>query len=105
MAYNTGVTRSNSRGEIFSHFTGVRLRLNGSGVFRMQYSGLDDTGTVELLPLTMATSPGKEPFRLANFVGQRASFKGYTTDKDETFNINRIVLFAANLWAETPNLE
>jgi|SRR5215471_19071937 len=103
MAYN-GSGRG-SRGEMFSHWTGVRLRMVGDGELKMQMQGLDTADYSDLLPLNLSSTPGVEPFRGSNFVNQRMMFKGYTTDKDEVFEINRIVLFGANLWSEYPQVE
>jgi hypothetical protein len=94
-----------SRGEIISHFTGVTMRLVGDGEFKMRLSTFEDAAYQDLLPFQMSSTPGREPFRLANFNAQRTSFKGYTTDIDEVFEVNRIVLFGKDLWAEYPGIE
>lgn len=75
------------------HFGAVRLRLNGTGNLDMQWIGLDDTKTSDLLALTMSESPGYEPTRLCNFLAQRARLKISTNKINEHFKINRIVVF------------
>jgi len=102
MAYNAA--GKGSRGENISHWTGVRLRLNGSGNLKMKLLSLDESNYTDLLALGMAPTTNIEPFRGANFVEQRCAFKGYTDTIDEVFSINRIVIFGKELWAEYPQV-
>ncbi len=102
MAFNAA--GRGSRGENISHFTGVRLRMVGSGELKMKFLSLDETNYYDLMPLPLAVTTNVEPFRGANFVEQRCAFKGYTTDIDEVFSINRIVIFGKELWAEYPQV-
>jgi hypothetical protein len=84
------------------HFAAVRMRVTGSGLLRMKFYNLDETSTQELVPFTMNTAPGLEPTRLANFNSQRARLKVYTNALDESFKINRIILFARQIWSSFP---
>tara|TARA_R110000868_G_scaffold68110_1_gene201475 strand:- start:1792 stop:2106 length:315 start_codon:yes stop_codon:yes gene_type:complete len=102
MAYGSAISAGSS-GELISHFTGVRMRIVGSGSLQMTFKSFDSVETQALEPFTMAAATNREPFRLANFIQQRAMLEGYTTEKDETFKINRIVLFAAPMWNEYPS--
>jgi hypothetical protein len=92
-----------SSGESISHFTGVRMRVTGSGNLQMQFQSLDEVETQDLVAFPLSTTTNREPFRLANFNQQRAMLKGYTTVKDEIFKINRIIIFAKELWQEFPS--
>lgn len=82
------------------HFGGVRIRVNGSGNLRLRFLSLDNVQTQTLVPLTMATLPGRQPTRLANFVSQRGMLEVSTTAIDEVFRINKIILFSKPLWSE-----
>lgn len=88
--------------ENIQHFTGVRMRIQGTGNLNMSYQGLDDVQTASLLPLVMSQTPGREPFRLANFIGQRVRFRVGTTQINETFKINRMTIFIKPLWSDYP---
>lgn len=93
---------SGGGGENILHYGAVRLRVNGTGNLQLAFTGLDDVVTATLSSLVMASSPGREPRVLANFVGQRARFKVLTNQKDEIFKINRIVIFAKPIWTDFP---
>lgn len=80
------------------HFGGVRIRVNGTGYLRMRFLSLDNIDTQTLVPFTMATLPGKQPTRLANFISQRGMLEISTTAIDEVFRINKIILFSKPLW-------
>jgi hypothetical protein len=87
------------------HFGAITARLNGTGLFRMELFNLDDTAPSTLVPFTMATSPGKEPTRLCNFVQQRARLKMFTTDIDDYFKVNRVVVFVKPIYTQYPGTE
>lgn len=100
MPYSGG--SSAGGGEDILHYGVVRLRVTGTGNLKLAFTGLDDVVTANLTPIVMASTPGREPRVLANFVGQRARFKVQTTEKDEVFRVNRIVIFAKPIWADYP---
>jgi hypothetical protein len=79
--------------EYIAHVTGVRMRLNGTGELKMSLHNLDDTRTFTMLPLQMQTSPGLEPTRIANFRSQRTKFRILTTELNEYFLIQRVIVF------------
>lgn len=84
------------------HFAGFKIRVNGSGVLRSTFKGLDGVNTQTLATLTMATSPGLEPTVLGNFKSQRALLRLEITAIDEYFNINRIIVYKRPLWSSFP---
>lgn len=84
------------------HFGAVRLRVTGSGSLRMQLIDLDETGTETLVPLTLASAPGREPTRLCNHKTQRVKLKLFTTAIDEVVRVNRIILYAKELYTSYP---
>jgi len=82
-----------SSGENISHFAAIRVRVSGYGNLKMQISSLDDVRSKTLVPLHMQVLNRIIPTRLVNFTEQRASFELKTTEMDEYFKINRIVIF------------
>ncbi len=87
------------------HFGAITFRLNGTGVFRPTLFSLDRVQSSTLVPLTMATSPGKEPTRLCNFNQQRALLRMETTAFDEYMKVNRIVYFVKAIYTQFPGTE
>jgi hypothetical protein len=94
--------REGSRGENISHFTGVRLRVTGVGNLNMSFYSMDDINHQDLAPLPMSVATNIQPFRLANFNEQRASLKIGTTEFQEYFRINRIIIFSKELYTSYP---
>lgn len=91
-----------SSGENISHFSAIRLRIVGVGALRMTVYSLDDVRSKTLSPLTMAISNRIIPTRLVNFMEQRAAFEMKTTEIDERFRINRIVVFMKEVFKSYP---
>lgn len=91
-----------SKGENISHFTAVRMRVTGSGILRMRMLSDDEVVTQTLVPFTMAATTNIQPTRLCNFMQQRAQLEIKTTAKDETFKINRIILFVKETFTSYP---
>ncbi len=92
-----------SRGEQISHFTGVRMRVTGTGNLDMELKSQDEIETQVLVPFVMANLTNRQPFRLANFKQQRAMLEISTDNINELFKINRIILFGSYLWNEFPS--
>lgn len=91
-----------SGGDNICHFGGVRVRLTGSGSFRMSLLSQDDVATVTLGPFTMASATQYTPYRLCNMVTQNARFKAETTAIDEVFRVNRIIIYVKTLYTMIP---
>ena len=91
-----------SSGEGISHFAAIRMRLNGTGNLQLKIYSMDDVRTQTLVPLVMKELTNIQPTRLCNFVEQRAAFEGKTTEIDEFFKINRIIIFSNELWTSHP---
>lgn len=79
-------------GESINHYNGLRIRLTGSGLFRMTLESLNGIKTYPMVPLTMSATTPIEPTRLANFMSQRALLRGEITDFNDHFVISRIVV-------------
>lgn len=91
-----------SSGENISHFAAIRIRVNGTGSLRMAVYSLDDVRSKTLVPFTMATVTRIIPTRIVNFMEQRAAFEIKTTDIDDFFRINRIVVFTKEVFTSYP---
>lgn len=91
-----------SSGENISHFAAIRIRLTGTGNLKMSVYSLDDVRSKTLVPFTMATTSRIIPTRLVNFTEQRASFELKTTEIDEKFRINRIVIYMKEVFTSYP---
>jgi len=91
-----------SSGENIQHFAAIRVRVNGTGNLKMRVSSLDNVRSKDLVSFTMATANRIIPTRLVNFQEQRASFELKTTEIDEYFKINRIVIFMKEMYTSYP---
>ena len=98
-----GAARSQgSSGDFISHFTAVRMRVNGSGTLRTTLFSNDNIISYPLANVTMAATSRFSVRLLANVVEQRALVQVQTTDIDDDFEIHRIIVFAKPIWAEIP---
>jgi hypothetical protein len=91
-----------SSGENISHFAAIRIRVNGTGNLKMTVFSLDDVRSKTLVPLVMQQQNRIIPTRLVNFTEQRAAFELKTTEIDEKFRINRIVIFTKEIYTSYP---
>jgi hypothetical protein len=89
-------------GENILHFNAVRLRVTGVGNLKMEFISLDDMKIQELKPIPMLLKTDREPTRLANFISQRARFKVSLDHINERFVINRIIIYAKELYSSYP---
>lgn len=85
--------------ESILHFGAVRLRAQGTGNLKLSYIGLDDVSIKINAPLILATSSGREPTILTNFISQRARLHILQTEIDDYMKVNRVVLYM-NAYAE-----
>lgn len=90
-------------GENIIHVGIVRFRVNGEGNLRLSLHSLQNTRSVtHPNPLVMATNTDVEPTKLFNFMNQRIALQITTTDIDEYFRINRIVIFDKPVFTDYP---
>jgi len=97
-----GASDTQSSGEFISHFNAIRFRVVGNGSLKLTFKSMDEVMQVALPPVALNAATNREPRVLANFQQQRAMLEGYTTDINETFKINRVIIFASSLWTEYP---
>ena len=88
--------------EDINHFTAARMRITGSGTFRMRMYSLDDIAMSELKEMTLISATNREPTRIMNVMQQRAAFYGYTNAINEYVRINRIILFTKPVFTSYP---
>lgn len=93
-----------SRGEMISHFTGVRMRVVGAGSLQMTLYSFDEEKLFPMVPFTLSAATSIEPFRLANFQQQRAILEGKTTVINEVMRINRIIIYSKPMFEDYPGL-
>lgn len=91
-----------SSGEGIVHFGAVRMRLNGAGQLKLRMNSLDDIHQSDLVDVSMFSATNIQPTRLCNFNEQRAALTIYTSDINEYFKINRIILFVKDIWTSYP---
>ena len=98
-----GAARSQgSAGESINHTTGLRIRVVGVGNLNLKFHSLDDVFEYDLGSLAMQSTTNKEPFVLANVLEQRTYLEGFTTQCQEVFNINRIIIFTKPVFTMHP---
>jgi hypothetical protein len=89
-----GTSRSEgSSGENISHFHAIRMRVVGAGSLQMTLYSIDDIQNQSLVPFSLSATTHIQPTRLSNFIQQRASLEIKTTEVNEYFRINRIIVF------------
>jgi hypothetical protein len=86
-----------------NHYTSVRMRIIGSGQLRMTMYSQDEIYSSVLVPFTMQAATNIRPTRLMNFQHQRAYLEGKTTGSGEWFSINKIVIYAKEVFVEYPS--
>jgi len=96
-----------SSGENINHFNGIRLRVLGDGNLQLKIMSLPDQDGIQtekdLVALNMDTIPrGVEPLKKTNFMSQRAQYELYTTEINEFFTLNRIIIFYKPVFTQRP---
>lgn len=81
-----------STGDIL-HAAAVRLRVTGSGNLQSYLRSLDGINNVQLADIPMRSTTNKEPTILANFNESGIQYELTTTEINETFTIDKIVVF------------
>ena len=92
-----------SEDDVIVHYTGLRMRITGTGNLLMTMSSQDNIYTQTLSPFAMSVATNIRPTRLMNFQHQRAALEGKTTVINETFKINKIIIFAKAVFSEYPS--
>lgn len=96
------VLSEQSSGENISHFAAIRIRVTGAGSLQMKVFSLDDVKSKTLVPLPISAANRIIQTRLVNFTEQRAAFELKTTEINEKFRVNRIVIFMKEIYTSYP---
>lgn len=85
-----------------NYYGGVRLRAKGDGILDLQFSGLDETVTVQPPSVLLGLNPGR--FYQSDFglQSQKGKLKGYTNSFGEKFSITKLSIYHAPFWVEEP---
>lgn len=86
--------------ESLVHFGGVRIRVNGTGNLIPTLGSLDKIRTQSLRNFVMQQTTDREKFQLANFMSQRAYLRLETLNINETFRINRIIVYVKPVYSQ-----
>jgi hypothetical protein len=79
--------------DVINHYGAVRMNASGSGNLLLKLFSLDEVKQSTLLPLVLKAKSDIKPNRLSNFTQQTAKLEIRTTEMDETFNINKVIIF------------
>jgi hypothetical protein len=79
------------------HFTGIRMRVKGSGSLLISCRGLDNVATLTALPLTLSSVPGKFYTRGFNFTSESCAVKLRMTGLGEHFTLTRWALMLTEI--------
>lgn len=94
-----------SGGEDLIHVGPIRFRVNGSGNLRLSLYTLDNEKSITCPnPIVMQTTTRIEPTKLFNIITQRVKLKLSTTEINEYFKINRVVIFAKVVFTDYPRV-
>lgn len=85
------------------HFAAVRMRIIGSGQLEMTMFSQDDVYSSVLSPFNMLSATNIRPNRLMNFQHQKACLECKTDTINEWFKINKIVIYAKEVFVDYPN--
>ena len=79
--------------EYINHFGVIRIRVVGSGAFKMTLYSLDDIKSHALTDITLEATTDRQPTKLANFKTMNARLKLETTEIDEHFQVDGILVY------------
>lgn len=96
------VSEIGAKGENIYHVAAVRVRVVGAGILNMTLFSLDRVKTQALPTITMAATTQFEPRVLVNYESQRFYLQVGTTNINEIFDINRIIVFAKEYRQDYP---
>lgn len=85
------------------HFGSVRMRVSGVGDLEMRTIGLEEVHTLQLVPIVMTTAQFTIPHRLFNFQEHKMSLEVKTSVLNKIFAISSVIIYAKDVFSETPN--
>lgn len=84
--------------DVTRHFTGIGVRVKGSGTLLGTYKGLDGVGAASLENTTLVTAPGYTTFVGMNFQNERCSVKLRVNGGTDYYIITKFTIYGLNLW-------
>ena len=82
------------------HFTGARVRANGSGILGVSVRGLDGILTATGESLTLTGASGKGLFSGFNFTSERAAVKFRVSSSGNFYKLTRASIYVTPLWEQ-----
>lgn len=82
-----------SNEEVINHYGSIRMRIKGSANLLLTLFSLDEIGYFPMMSLALQSATNIEPNRLSNFTQQKAKLEIRTTEINETFQSNKIIVF------------
>jgi len=82
------------------HFTGVRVRANGSGILGVTVRGLDNALSATGESITLASASGKGLFSGFNFTSERASVKLRVFNSGDFYKLTKASIYVAPAWEQ-----
>lgn len=95
-------TGLSTQSEFTYHFAAVRLHVEGSGQLQMKLISLSDVKEAVMVPLTMQNPTPNLSTKLVNFKQARARLEIKTTEIDEVFDVNAILIFTKPVSSSDP---
>jgi len=101
MARGAAASEGSSGGNI-QHFSHLRIRINGISDLKTVVHSTDYVKSKELVPVVVRLLTRLQSVRIVNVVEQRASFEFAHLNMDYYVKINRIVIYAKEIYTSTP---
>lgn len=86
--------------DTINHFTGVKVRVSGSGDLLISGRALDDSQTFGSAPITLDAAPGLSYFKGFNLTTERCAVKLRLGGIGEYFNISKFTLYQTPVWED-----
>lgn len=91
-----------SLGNGITHYGAVRYRIVGLGNLITTLYSLQEVESQTLANINMTPTNDRMPTLLANFQKEQIFLKGQTTEINEYFRINRIIVYTKPIWSGYP---
>ena len=83
---------------VINHFTGARVRVKGTGKLLVTVNGLNGSNEIVGENLSLDQTSPTSQVSLFDFTGEVCSVKLRMTEKDDFFNLTKLILYAQPLW-------
>lgn len=96
------MAKSKSNTEFIYHYVAARLRVTGSGNLLMRLISVDAVKEKDFVPLVMQVVTDRNQTKLINFKQETAQLEIKTTEIDEYFEIDKIMIFVKPIASSYP---